>query len=571
MLFLGQWCCRYRRRDAWQNLDVVLAMPYGLGQASKDADRLAARALEKAVFADFVAVLNQHHDLQESQRYWQIILGHWFRRCIDIVFNRVRTLQQCLDEQQPEATIVLTNHNYSLATQDSYAAIWAANDDRWNHELYKRVLELFPQQSLDLQRFKVDGPTHFFWQYGIPGATARGGIRASVIACQQAVDKRLNRRARVHVQNSYLPRAAELRLQLLLGQFPRLPVGQIPAPTAAIDHNLRGNLATRLARSEKSEVEDIVRALIFEMLPTCFLEGFGMLRALSDVMQWPAAPDKIFTSNNFDTDEVFKVWAAGKVNKGARYVLGQHGNNYGTHRHLSYPSVEEEIADHFLTWGWTDGLRQHTPAFIFKTAGRPRRAYSPTGGLLLIEVSAPNRIFTWDTEAEFAEYLGDQQRFLSALKPAPRAELNIRLHSTSAFQDWAEVERWASFDPALKVDSGESSMSDLIANSRLIVHSYDSTGILECLAQDVPMIAFWRNGLEHVRDSARQHYQVLVDAGVLHLTADSAAEKVNSIWHDVSAWWRSPDVVAARSAFCSRYAVSCDIPARRMRQILDRL
>lgn len=571
MLFLGQWCCRYRRRGAWQHLDVVLARPYGLGQAKKDADQNAARLLEAEIFADFCAILNDYHILQESQRYWRIVLGHWFRRCIEILFNRIRTLQQCIDEQWPEASIILTGDNYRLATEDSYTAIWAANDDRWNHEIYKRVLELLPQPSLALQYLEAEGPAQFTWQHGPLGAVAKRRIRESVIGLQQKSDRMLNRRARVYVQNSYLPRAAEIRLQLMLGQFPRLPAEQIPTQAAPIDQDLRKELANRLARRKKDDEEGIIRALVFEMLPSCFLEGFEMLRELSETVDWPNSPEKILTSNNFDTDEVFKVWAAGKVKKGARYVLGQHGNNYGTHRHLSNPSVEEEISDHFLTWGWRDGLPQHIPAFIFKTAGHKRHASAPEGGLLLVEGPALNRIYTWDTEAEYAEYLKDQQCFVSALKPEPRANLTLRLHSVSALQDWGEVERWRSFQSELKVDSGRCRISDLIASSRLVVHSYDSTGILECMAREVPTIAFWQYGLEHVRDSALPHYQALVDVGLFHLTAKSAAEKVNLIWHDVLGWWQSSDVVAARNAFCSHYAVSCDTPARRMRKILDQL
>ena len=50
--------------------------------------------------------------------------------------------------------------------------------------------------------------------------------------------------------------------------------------------------------------------------------------------------------------------------------------------------------------------------------------------------------------------------------------------------------RWKDFDPAVKVDTGEVDIRDLISRSRLVVHSYDSTGILETLNLNIPTLAF---------------------------------------------------------------------------------
>ena len=572
MLFLGEWCCRYRRRSAWQNLDVVLARPYGLGQANKDADREAARILETALFADVCAILNDHHGLQESQRYWRIVLGHWFRRCVDILFNRTRTLQQCLDEQQPKATVILTGERYHLATQDSNAAVWASNDDLWNHQLFARILQNLQRPGLELLGHDVTGPSGFEWQPGKPGKVGRRntGLYGTLVALQRKVDKVVNRNARTYIQNSYLPRLVDFRLQALMGQFPRLPADPVSLPPVAISGQLRADLSARLSQTAASEVERVARELIFELLPACFLEGFGAVSAAAATVPWPLAPDTIFTSNSFDTDEVFKVWSAEKVKRGARYILGQHGNNYGAHRYFAHHSIEEEVADQFLTWGWQDGLPQHTPAFIFKTVGKKPTAMNDQGGLLLIEMPAQNRIVTWDSEAEFARYIEDQKSFVSALQSEPRAQLNIRLHPASAHLDWDEVARWNEFDGTLKIDRGGRPISEMLSASRLVVHGYDSTGILECIAMDIPMIAFWNDGLDHVRDSARPYYQALVDAGLFHLSADSAARHVNAIWGDVGGWWRSPEVVAARLAFAGRYAVASRAPARDLRQILAR-
>ncbi|MBK9521664.1 MAG: hypothetical protein IPO13_08660 [Rhodocyclaceae bacterium] len=256
-----------------------------------------------------------------------------------------------------------------------------------------------------------------------------------------------------------------------------------------------------------------------------------------------------------------------KIEVGAQYVVGQHGNNYGTHRYM-FPAIEEDTADKFLTWGWTDGLPQHAPAFILKTAGSITGTFDPNGGLALIELHMPHRLATWDEVFEFNDYFADQQLFIEKLECLPRDALTLRLHGAYTRFRWAEKARWRDFDTTLKIDTGALPIETLIARSRLIVHSYDSTGILETLSRNIPTLAFWQNGLDHVRDSARPYYQLLVDAGIVHLTAQSAAAKVNEIWMDVVGWWSSASVQRARMQFCDRYARGSVAPSSDLKRAL---
>ncbi len=120
----------------------------------------------------------------------------------------------------------------------------------------------------------------------------------------------------------------------------------------------------------------------------------------------------------------------------------------------------------------------------------------------------------------------------------------------------------------MNLNIGDEAISQLIAKSRIVVHSYDSTGILETLSQNIPTVAFWQNGLEHVRDSARPWYQLLIDAGIVHLSAASAAAHVSTIWDDVAGWWDLAAVKDARRAFCNQYGRTVPHPLQELKTIL---
>ena len=97
-------------------------------------------------------------------------------------------------------------------------------------------------------------------------------------------------------------------------------------------------------------------------------------------------------------------------------------------------------------------------------------------------------------------------------------------------------------------------MRQLISRSRLVVHSYDSTGILETLSSNVPTLCFWHGGLGHLRASALPYYEQLRQAGILFDSPEAAAQKVSEVWGNVPAWWNSEEVQNARTSFCDRYA-----------------
>jgi len=158
--------------------------------------------------------------------------------------------------------------------------------------------------------------------------------------------------------------------------------------------------------------------------------------------------------------------------------------------------------------------------------------------------------------------------FAGELPDVIRAGLTVRLHAEHRRHPWCEVQRWRQREPQITLDAGTRPVAALLAGSRLVVHSYDSTGILESLSLDVPTVCFWSGGLEHLRESAVPYYRTLVDAGILHLTASGAARHVAQIWNDVDAWWRSAPVQAARLQFCERYARRSAAPVRELVSLL---
>jgi putative transferase (TIGR04331 family) len=568
VIFLGEWCRLYERKHIWQDMDAIVAEPYGLSQANKNSDHAEVLSLESKLFPALCDTLNHYHRVKHSERFWRIVLGHWLRRYIEVMLNRIKTLEQCLQAYQISGTTGYSNEDYTLATTDSYSAIWAFNDDRWNNALNISILALLEEAHFPINRISDCALPAGFHYNALP---TTGSFNRSILTWSyQKLGKLasyLVKDSDAFIINSYLPKKEEIKLQLALFQYPQLWVSPKLKVSEKTDRELRQNLANQVASKSCIHLQDILSVMVFELLPICYLEGFADLNKMVKQQPWPETPKFIFTSNNFDTDEVFKLWTATKIESGIKYFTGQHGNNYGVTRNHLDPSNEEITSDKFLTWGWTDGLPQHTPAFIFKTTLQKAQHYNPQGGLLFIELHLNFHFTTFDYIADHINYFTQQQIFVNELARTPKQHLIIRLHAAYRYTTWNDEARWQAFDPALTIDTGGVPISDLIAQSRLVVHSYDSTGILETLSQNIPTLAFWQNGFDHLRESAKPYYQLLLDAGIVHLSPESVAQKVNEIWNDVDGWWAQSKVQGARKQFCERYARVSHKPVSELKKI----
>jgi len=563
VLFLGEWCRRYDRKHVWLAMDAESAAPYGIRGEQKKKDVAYVQELSGQLLIELSNALNAFHNTKHSLRYWQIVLGHWLQRYVSVAFNRYVTLQQSLKSHDVAGTTVFDSTNYSLAVSDSLTFVWAINDDTWNHVFYSKILSFLGDVETEVDFLSLRGVGGFSREINTKAARV-SKVKKIVQNIAQNILPKFRRNNDAFIISSYLPRREEVKLQLSLGQCPQLwrsPVLKSILPDSGKRREFK------LDTENSQGFEKFVRLQLSEVIPTCYLEGYEQLVHHVGSVPWPSKPKFIFTSNNFDTDEVFKAWAGSKVEEGVRYFTGQHGNNFGTLQgSQNWP--EQVNSDKFFTWGWDNGNSKNIPAFIFKTAGRKHGDYKASGGLLLMEFPPALRLGPEDNYFNFATYQEEQFRFVEALSAPIQQKLTVRFHSSDRKFDWCSEKRWFDRSPHTHIETGEANIRELISQSRLVVHSYDSTGILETLELNIPTMCFWQGGLEHLLASAKPYYELLRAANILAETPEQAAEMITLHWNDISGWWNSRKVQDARKAFCEQYARTEKRPIRTMRRLL---
>lgn len=563
VLFLGKWCLREQDRATWETMDAVIADPVGAKSQDKYALHFEARRLESALFGGFVNILNEHHGVVRDERYWKILLGHWFRETIELLINRITAIERCYENYQISGATLYSQSDLVLTSTNYNESIYKANDNHWNSKIFEKIFEHLNIPNVGIANLACEDVV----EKPISKSTKKMTIKLQFFKSVRQISNEMARKKDAFIVNSYLPLQKEFLLGLALGQFPqwRLPLSFEASMSADVD--IRTALAHKMRLSADIKLEEMIATLIFELIPICYLEGYSSLVKTSEFAPWPKEPRFIFTSNNFVNDEVFKIWTAEKVQRGTPYFVGQHGNNYGTNRYYQ-STIEEVTSDKFLTWGWKRGLPQHARAFLFKNVSNSRNQKSGRNGLLLVETLLTVRSKLWEQADEYEKYMKEQFRFVANLESHAKDNLVVRLYGGYKEMLGEEDIRWANFDQKIKLDRGKLPIRELWLINRLIVHSYDSTGMLETLEANRPTIAFWQDGLDHLVEEAIPYYELLIKAGIVHLTPESAALKVNQVWDDVEKWWKSREVQNAREIFCHQYARTSKRPIRDLKKIL---
>jgi putative transferase (TIGR04331 family) len=557
ILFLGDWCLRYDKKNLWRDIDAEIAPPYGLKLEQKLQNFEFSQNVQNIILPKLVKILNDQHNTNYALNFWKILLGHWLKYFVDIVMNRSKSLIQVHTQFKIIGSTFIEISKSNFIPQSTFEMISFPKSDSWNSTLDLRIIETMKEFNFPV-KIVSDLDFNLNTRYG-----ASQRIKLNTVS--DSLKKFCNlfvRNNEAFIVSSYLSARQEIKLQLLLGQVPKFwCVHDSQHINSEPDIDLRAKLTKQLLL----EFDSVFSKLLFDLLPTCFLEGFVNLNLAVKKSKWPKHPKFIFTSNEFLFNEVFKLYAALAQENGITYFVGQHGNNYGTSR-FPVTDIEESTPNYFLTWGWQNQINSYLPAYIFKTAG-VKAKHDKDGDLLLLEYPYEDRLSIWDTDREHLTYFEDLTNFIHNLDEGPREYLNVRLRQESSKDRFNSEQRLKELFPKISTEYWEVPILEQFKKTRLAIFSYDSTGMLESLALNIPTMAFWQNGFDHLNDSARSYYQSLVDAGIVHLSAQSIARKVNEVWTNVDSWWSQDSIQLARKVFCNQYARTSKRPIRDLKDL----
>jgi putative transferase (TIGR04331 family) len=551
VLFLGEWCRLYSRKTVWEKLDSVIA-PYHWDDREKlHKDYLYLQGLYEELLVELAVKLNTMHGVNHSVRYWRIIVGPWLGYFIQMLFDRWAMLHQVVRDNDISGVRVIQHKQDRLVPNDMIAFINLFAGDAWNESIYGQILAWMkiPVEIIAAPKCLAIA----FEKTQTVNPPRR--LKRSLFQLAHHILETLCRNNEHFFISSYLGVKQGLCLQAKLGQIPKL-WRFVAVPIVPVDFSTRQWELTTLDNS--AGFPSLASSLISKHIPTAYLEGYRDLVTLTTNLPWPKRPKTIFSSNSYNADDVFKVWAAEKSELGTPIIIGQHGGGYGIALWSFSLDHEIAIADRFLTWGWSEPEQDKvTPVGNFKDIGKKIVA-DKTGIALMVEMVLPQQSY-WMFSAPVAagqwqEYFADQCRFVQALPLALRDQVLVRLFQHD--KSYCQKQRWQGRFPQVHLDEGMGirPIEEVMVKARLYISTFNATTYLESMSLNFPTIMFWNPKHWELRDSAIPYFELLKSVGIYHETPESAARQMAAVWDDVAVWWESAAVQSARREFCERYA-----------------
>ena len=555
VLFLGEWCKRYSRMEKWGGLNAIVAPYHWDDRKMLYEDYQYLQKLYESLLVELSDKLNHIHSVKYSLNYWRILIGPWLGYFIQMLFDRWSMLDQSIEKLECINCRIIERNPLSVTPNDMDHFDRLVKEDDWNEAIYGQLLEKCFTKLIKIEKIQLKEKNknkHFVIRQGWK-IRLKSQLKKWVIG----LSKLLPNEVEYFFISSCLPLKTELILQLRLGQFPRFwRTQQLP--------DTRSDMRKRQWQLDGNKFNDnsfelIARQFIPLHMPRSYLEGYEQLMQTIDLLPWPKRLKVIFTSTSYEYDDLFKAWAAEKVETKTPLIIGQHGGHFGMSPFSFGESHQINIATKWLSWGWSDSSKpQITPMGNLKSLGKSV-SYDPNGGALMVEMTNSRysyHLCALPISSQLLNYLAVQKKFLQALPQKLREQVLLKLYPHD--YGWDQFERWQEEMPEVHLESGAQDIIKLIEKSRLYISTYNATTYLESLSWDIPTIIFWDPEYFELKTEVKPYFELLESVGIFHQSPESAAHQMIKVWDNIDVWWESVEVQKVRKQFCHQFSRNPD-------------
>lgn len=542
ILFLGEWCKIYDRKDIWsKRSSKTLPDPW-----SDRSRRFSAYLHTEEVYSRTIEslsdALNREHNLDHPVRYWKILCGPWLRLFVTATYHYWECISDAIDTNQSLDSFKVGAELKSLIPIDMIDFENKMVSDSWNHHICSLIID-----SLGFQI----SPRHINWKSNDDNSPSnfqqQSTKRKLISQAFEFAGRVFNKSTAIFISNPYISKLNQIKLSAKLRTFPSIVLA--PQFIQKCDPYSNSRKSLLASNNASSAYEIFLNRIVLQHIPFVYLEGFSDLQDAVNSKRWSKYPSAIVTAVDHFSNDFFKFYSASKVILGSSLNIICHGGG-GKYKYSDFQALELDLCDHFFTWGWSEYSSKCVQGFFIKDKGYRRTGNNEEKYLLHITLSKYRYQKFIDSTPSYEQYLttylDDQVKFLNSLEYHIKKETITKL--SYDYQNSLENRINDKCTDVRYAQIGEDYYK-LLKNAKLVVTTYNCTTPVESIAMNLPTIIFWEHEHWELAPSAIPFFQKLRACGVFHESPESAALMVNRIWSDINAWWQSEEVVAACSDF----------------------
>jgi len=530
------------RRQLFKNSiknKVKISKPYGLklSQIKKDHDYLfkCYKNFLKALSFN----LNNIHNTNKDNRYWEIIIGHWLKHFLWTIYNRYKTLINIKKEFNIEEVEIINTKKFSYPLNDTFDLNILANNEFFNFVLLSSIIE-------ETKIFKFKYTKKKFKKKIL----SEKKINYNKNILKDILD---NLGKDIFITDTYIPRKNNFLLQVLVNNFPNTNIkfNKLHNEKKNLQLDLRKQLD--LTKRHKDPFILLASKLIKNFLPLSFIENYEKIRfEISKNKKLKKKKKIIFTSNLFGKGDKYNIWIAEKVHEGTKYIVGQHGQGYLEY-YDKFSRVEFRTCDKFISWGNKKFSKKIKPLFNFKTWDAKKINFRNNSKILIITRSSGTQITHYDRWELGNNIFIKTKNFIEKIDIKFKKEIILKLHKNYKKNIYPEFDGFLDKKHNFSIKKNEN-FKKLVDSSRVVIFNDYSTGFLECLSIDHPTICLFPSKLDFIHSSNTEDFKLLLKNNLIFFNELKLAVFLNKNYNNIEYWWNTKKIKQIKKDFCIKYS-----------------
>ena len=550
VILAGPWCIRKYsdKKNFGKNITLIENIWNNTKQLEEDFFFL--KELINIYSKKIWIYSNQYHNLNKTQKYWDILTLPWLMYYLSSTLYRWRVFEKALKISNKK--IVFDDYkkisDIKIDTTIDFSN-YAASSEKFNYILFRKIVFFF-QKDIDIKLVNCENNlNHFNDRKSI---TFLENIYHFSLKCLDSINIFLSRNSNIFIEQNLFSFSFFSKLNLKLRQFPHrfkylFNYKLENKNLHKINYNHEKRKKIELEKGEKinnsQSFQDFLNENIKFDIPRCFLEGY---REIEDSNQNIKMKPKIILScYHYWHNERFKFWSANQVmSNNSSLYLAEHGGG-------------EQLK-------FNGGLR-----ISDKIGDKKIKLASPKENN---DFQLPTPNYNFNLKRNNQTYLSYQESYKKQFPHMAGSDMfnNYRnLENILSLKEQLndEVFKFFKYIPAVKSVNSETNdikkllgkkylnkynfLKKIIPISKVVICSTAETAFTESLLSG-PTIFINNKNLDSFNEN-KGIMEQFVRCKIVFDNAKEAAEHINMIWNDPDKWWHSKAVQEAVEKYKSEF------------------
>ena len=548
---IGSWCLLQKNRFEKDKRKYLIQKYHWDNQLKLKKDIKYLYKVYHFFLKRLKVILNDYHKTNFSTRYYKILMSRWLWRFILFHYDRWEIVNDLNKSKKKLNCKIFSFDKKHFIPADSFeycTSMIFSND--WNHWVFSEIIS--SSSNIKVSKIKEKNI--------IPKIKKN---KSKKMFLKSLSNKFLSTTSSsdFFAQNMAFSRKGKLIFNSYYKQF-RLVY---PEKSNLISSSLNINIKDRITFLHENKSRNKFINFLFSQLPynlpKIFFENYKINVNNLKKLSFPKNPKKIMTAYDHHFNDLFNLYVAKNVDNCSKYYIFQHGGSYGVSDNHTPEHLDIEVSDKFFSWGWKNNkkvipfcFQKHLFSSEVMQTKKNKGIIIPTIEFHKCPMDVMGGIPRYKNELD--SYIDDIVFFIKKLDKKYKKEISIKYLDVRN-TDYVKKSIYYAH-PKLKFFQSKKNTYEM--NSKISIETLNSTGFLEGMLLNHPVILVVNKKYSLIRKSAKKYFKKLHKLKIVHYSAYEAANFVSKNYNDISRWWNNSELQKARKIFCNKFARKSNNP-----------